>query len=173
MSRKYVMMVTCSICGKQGTETDDLFYEATLSMDGVTYGYDFCDTCRDSKELLWLINKGVSTKVSKSKKPKAAAPADEPGAVSASALGSIVGIVTCPECQEPFKTEAGLAQHRSRKHDVLSDNAAEMAARGTGHLKCPAKGCKFGAKGNQGLSAHMRTNHGMSLADYRETLASA
>jgi hypothetical protein len=163
MSRKLVLLVTCSACGKTGQD-DGFYYPATFTVSDRKWEYDFCQLCLDTESLMQLIKLGIE--VRPEKKTKKAAPPPIAEGIVPTVVGSSF---KCPTCDMVYASAAGLAQHASRKHGVPSRTGAELAARGDGPFKCPKRGCKYGAAGNQGLSAHMRSQHGMTLAQYRES----
>lgn len=167
MPREYVMMVTCSGCGKTGKESEG-FAESALSIGPKqVWAFDFCPDCQNRTELAWL--REIGDPVAKSKAPRKAKektppPQVEPARVLAVEEGELI---PCDYCDhEGFQSEAGKAQHESRKHGVASRSGKELAERGTGPLKCKVRGCTggpdgkpFGAKAPQGLAAHARVAH--------------
>lgn len=164
MPKRMVWIFTCSLCGIE-TDKQEETTPAELTIRGQTLSYDICEACeKDETGLAAFIEAGFREKAAGKKKPKApsaAALAAPPPVIHQTVDGEVH---QCPECSEVFPTPAGLAQHRSRIHEVVSRTAAIEATRGTGPLKCPeckAEGIDWGAAKPQGLGSHRRIQHGV------------
>lgn len=158
MPKRMVWIFTCSLCGIETDKANETT-PAELTIRGQTLSYDICEACeKDETDFGAFVEAGFRERAAGKKKPKipVVPVAPEP-------MVLVEGEpFLCPECSEAFPSRAGLAQHRSRKHAVISKTKAIETKRGSGKLKCPecaAQGIDWGATKPQGLGSHRRIQH--------------
>lgn len=158
--QELVIVSWCDVCRTNGETQSKAVLALKLTVDGITYGLDLCDTHQAERVALddltaFLEQYAIKDPNSINPRARAVQAMDEERPYQ------------CPICVRTYLHRNSLAQHTRTAHGRVLSALEEGTV--TPVLRCEL--CGATAKAAQGLAAHKRSTHGIPGKAAREAQA--